>query len=99
LLWFDTKLNVWRRLVSRDGKQLSLLRVQAMGEYEGKLAVFKPLDNLDQINETKSVNVSMFLVTLDMVGEKICGTIEWSGVVATIPYSSYWCLHCLAVSD
>ncbi|CAN6896918.1 unnamed protein product, partial [Brassica oleracea] len=41
LMWFDTKLNVWRKLVGRDGKELLpfVLRAHAMVEYEGRLVV------------------------------------------------------------
>ncbi|KAG2286609.1 hypothetical protein Bca52824_046213 [Brassica carinata] len=57
LMWFDTKLNVWRRVVSRYAEE-----------------------------------------ACHFVGEKILGTIEWSGIVATVPYGSQF-LHCSGIFE
>ncbi|KAL0847585.1 hypothetical protein Bca101_020831 [Brassica carinata] len=84
LMWFDTKLNVWRRLVVRDGKELSfILHAEAMAEYDGRLVVFNyisPTDGWWAVNEVDKVtkNVQCMLVSLHRAGEKICGTIDWS---------------------
>ncbi|CAH8361926.1 unnamed protein product [Eruca vesicaria subsp. sativa] len=103
LMWFDTKLNVWRRLLVRDGKQLVISRVKGMSEYDGRLVVFNyiiPTHGLWGVNEddimAATKNVQCILVSLDRAGDKICGTIVWSGVVATVPL---WfnVQHCLAV--
>ncbi|KAG2306280.1 hypothetical protein Bca4012_084683 [Brassica carinata] len=44
LMWFNTKLKVWRRVVDRDGKdgklELYSSAAQKMVEYEGKIAFF-----------------------------------------------------------
>ncbi|KAL0773915.1 hypothetical protein Bca101_039066 [Brassica carinata] len=91
LMWFDTKLNVWRRVVSRYAEEACHFgEQQAVAEYEGKLAVFEFV-NHDLVNNTESVK--MFLFSFHTVGEKILGTIEWSGIVATVPYGSQF-LHC-----
>ncbi|CAH8382739.1 unnamed protein product [Eruca vesicaria subsp. sativa] len=91
LMWFDTKLNVWRRLLVRDGKQLVISSVKGMSEYDGRLVVF------NYRTPTKALwDVQCILVSLDRVGEKICGTIDWSGVVATVPFLFSF-QHCLAV--
>ncbi|CAA7044855.1 unnamed protein product [Microthlaspi erraticum] len=96
LMWFDTKLSLWRKLVSRDGKEeLFLPNVHAMAEYEGKLVVFKYL-----FKSGGDASVEMFLFALDRVRETICGTIEWSGIVASVPYTILSdLLHCLVVSE
>ncbi|CAH8384340.1 unnamed protein product [Eruca vesicaria subsp. sativa] len=97
ILWFDTKLSVWRRLVGRDGKQLPsfFLHDTAMAENNGRLVVL--WDEIE-VDNTISKNVESMLVSLDRSGDKICGTIDWSGIVATVPYSFRF-LHCLSVSD
>ncbi|CAA7055790.1 unnamed protein product [Microthlaspi erraticum] len=101
LMWFGTELNVWRKLVSRDGREFPFKDVHAMAEYEGKLAAFRCLKalNYDMMsdNNTKGV-IKIFLFALDRVKDSVCGTIEWFGVVATIPCSSD-SLHCFNVSD
>ncbi|KAJ4890110.1 F-box family protein [Raphanus sativus] len=102
LMWFDTKLNVWKKLIGRDGKELVISRVRTMSEYDGRLVVFTyniPADVLRKSNAVDmKIKVQCMLVSLDRVGEKICGTIDWSGIVATVPvwFNSQ---HCLAVSE
>ncbi|CAH8361211.1 unnamed protein product [Eruca vesicaria subsp. sativa] len=92
LMWFDTQLNVWRSLVGRDGKELPLVPcVDGMAEYEGRLVVM--YTDFDGSN-----SVQCMFVSLDRARGKICGTIDWSGILATLPYSFRF-LHCLAVSE
>ncbi|KAG2329484.1 hypothetical protein Bca52824_000664 [Brassica carinata] len=80
----EASLNVWRRLVVRDGKELSfILHAEAMAEYDGRLVVFNyisPTDGWWAVNEVDKVtkNVQCMLVSLHRAGEKICGTIDWS---------------------
>ncbi|WZZ53946.1 hypothetical protein YC2023_054053 [Brassica napus] len=84
LMWFDTKLNVWRRVVSRYAEEACHFgEQQAVAEYEGKLAVFEFV-NHDLVNNTESVK--MFLFSFHTVGEKILGTIEWK-IVFSLLYS------------
>ncbi|KAL0713973.1 hypothetical protein Bca4012_020951 [Brassica carinata] len=61
-----------------------------MAEYDGRLVVFNyisPTDGWWAVNEVDKVtkNVQCMLVSLHRAGEKICGTIDWSGIVATVP--------------
>ncbi|KAL0713975.1 hypothetical protein Bca4012_020953 [Brassica carinata] len=103
LMWFDTKVNVWRKLIGRDGKQLFISRVKGMSEYDGRLAVFNyviPTDGWWGVNEADKFtkNVQCMFVSLDRVGEKICGTIDWSVIVATVP-AWFNFQHCLTVSE
>lgn len=101
-MWFDTKLNVWRKLIGRDGKELFISRVRAMSEYDGRLVVFTYIISADVLRKSNAVDmkkkVQCMLVSLDRAGEKICGTIDWSCIVATVPvwFNSQ---HCLAVSE
>ncbi|KAG2286608.1 hypothetical protein Bca52824_046212 [Brassica carinata] len=91
LMWFDTKLNVWRRVVSRYAEEACHFgEQQAVAEYEGKLAVFEFV-NHDLVNNTESVK--MFLFSFHRAGERILGTMDWLGVVATVPFGSQF-LHC-----
>ncbi|RID54984.1 hypothetical protein BRARA_G02268 [Brassica rapa] len=97
LMWFDTKLDVWRRLVGRDGKELMfILDAGAMAEYEGRLVVLYMGDE-DIFDVPVTQSVRCMFVSLDRAGGKICGTIDWSGTVATVPFMFRF-LHCLAVS-
>ncbi|KAF2572120.1 hypothetical protein F2Q70_00004483 [Brassica cretica] len=97
LMWFDTKLNVWRSLVGRDGKELTfILDGGAMVEYEGRLVVLYMGDE-DVFDVPVAQSVRCMFVSLDRAGGKICGTIDWSGTVATVPFMFRF-LHCLAVS-
>lgn len=92
LVWLHTKLNAWRRLVSRDGKTLDAkFHEAAMAEYDGKLAVFSPGNKVDP----KKKEIRCGLIAF---GGRICRTFEWSGVVARIPYTCIF-QHYLAVSD
>jgi len=96
LMWADTKLNAWRRLNTRDGKTLEedVSYTIAMSGYNGKLAVFWSVNESDY---TKKNNEVMFkLIVLDRVGDVICGTVEWSGVVGTVKAFDF--LRCLVVS-
>uniref|UniRef100_M4F4N2 F-box domain-containing protein n=1 Tax=Brassica campestris TaxID=3711 RepID=M4F4N2_BRACM len=98
LMWFDTKLYVWRKLVGRDGKELPfILRADAMGEYEGRLVVLYMLAE-KEVHNPVAKSVRCIFVSLDRAGDMICGTIDWSGIVATVPFLFRF-LHCLAVSD
>ncbi|CAN6885275.1 unnamed protein product, partial [Brassica oleracea] len=87
LMWFNTKLKVWRRVVDRDGKdgKLELYSFAAvkMVEYEGTIAFFWPLRNIDPNKK----DLTCKLIALDRVGEEISGRIEWSGIVATLPHN------------
>ncbi|XP_013673937.1 F-box/kelch-repeat protein At2g22050-like [Brassica napus] len=87
LMWFNTKLKVWRRVVDRDGKdgKLELYSFAAvkMVEYEGTIAFFWPLRNIDPHKK----DLTCKLIALDRVGEEINGRIEWSGIVATLPHN------------
>ena len=82
LMWFNTKLKVWTRVVDRDGKdgklELYSFAAQKMEEYEGNIAPFWPLANTDR---TKN-DLICKLIALDRVGENIRGRIEWSGIAA-----------------
>ncbi|VVB02480.1 unnamed protein product [Arabis nemorensis] len=94
LMWFDTKLNEWRSLVScYDNYSSFPNNVDAMAGYNGKLAV---LWSRFDSNEKKSIGCT--LIALDRVGEGIRWKIEWSGVVATFP-CNYSFMHCLVVSN
>ncbi|KAL0741442.1 hypothetical protein Bca4012_082955 [Brassica carinata] len=93
LMWFDTKLNVWRRVVSRYAEEVCRFGEHAVAEYEGKLAVFEFI-NHDRVDNAKSVK--MFLFSFRRVGESILGTIEWSAIVAIVPSFSR-ILHCLGI--
>ncbi|KAG7639316.1 F-box-like domain superfamily [Arabidopsis thaliana x Arabidopsis arenosa] len=105
LLWLDTKLNnVWR-VVTGDVQTLHRkLYGSAMAEYYGKLAIFwreryistsiNTTKNNNNNNKKKEEKIWSALIALNRVGDGICGTIEWSGVVATIPYICQF-LHCL----
>ncbi|CAN6891821.1 unnamed protein product [Brassica oleracea] len=87
LMWFNTKLKVWRRVVHRDGKdgKLELYSFAAvkMVEDEGTIAFFWPLRNIDPNKK----DLTCKLIALDRVGEEISGRIEWSGIVATLPHN------------
>ncbi|KAL0713976.1 hypothetical protein Bca4012_020954 [Brassica carinata] len=97
LMWFDTNLNVWRKLVGRDGKELPfILYAEAMAEYDGRLVVFYTYIN--EVHNSVTLSIQCLVVSLDRAGGKICGTIDWSGLVATVPFSVRF-LHCLAVSE
>ncbi|KAL0741441.1 hypothetical protein Bca4012_082954 [Brassica carinata] len=94
LMWFDTKLNVWRRVVSRYAvEEVGRFDGHAVAEYEGKLAVFEFI-NHDRVHNTKSVK--MFLFSFHRAGERILGTMDWLGVVATVPFDSQF-LHCFGM--
>ncbi|VVA93578.1 unnamed protein product [Arabis nemorensis] len=95
LKWFDTKLKVWKKLVKVDGKPVYAFSVSAMTEYNGMLAVLWPQRKFD--SEEKKDVICGF-ISLYKVGERICGKIEWSGIVATVP-SDFRSLRCLVVSD
>ncbi|KAJ4868744.1 Galactose oxidase/kelch repeat superfamily protein [Raphanus sativus] len=98
LMWFDTKLSVWRRLVGRDGKELPFnLNVADVAEYEGRLVVFYTKINLVHYNPVNT-SVQCIFVSLDRAGGKICGTVDWSGILATVPVSFRF-IHCLPVSE
>ncbi|CAA7057197.1 unnamed protein product [Microthlaspi erraticum] len=92
LMWLDTKHNIWR-VVSGDMPRK--LYGGAMVEYYGKLAVFWR----ERISNQKQEKIRCAVIALARVGEEeVRGTIEWSGVVATIPYVCGF-LHCLVASD
>ncbi|KAL0741214.1 hypothetical protein Bca4012_082727 [Brassica carinata] len=97
LMWFDTKLKVWRRLVDSDGKVTfcSLKHAEKMAEYEGNLAVFWTQINTDVVMK---MDIRCRMIALDRVGDEIRGTIEWFGIVATSPFA-ITLSHCLVVSD
>ncbi|CAH8384330.1 unnamed protein product [Eruca vesicaria subsp. sativa] len=95
LMWFDTKRNVWRRLVGREGKEMFIFHADVMAEYDGKLVV---LYMWGESRDTFTKSVRCKLVSLHKAGDRICGTIDWSGVVASVP-DWFDFLHCLAVSD
>ncbi|KAL0847583.1 hypothetical protein Bca101_020829 [Brassica carinata] len=97
LMCFDTKLNVWRRLLGRDGKELFIFHADAMAECDGKLAVLYMWGE-SKVGDDVTMTVRCKLVSLHRSGDRICGTIDWSGVVGEVPYSFSF-LHCLAVSD
>ncbi|CAN6832619.1 unnamed protein product [Brassica oleracea] len=96
LMWFDTKLKVWRRLIDSGGKAtLCSFNAGKMAEYEGTLAVFWTQINT---NFVEKVDIRCRIIALDRVGEEIRGKIESSGSVATCSYS-ITLSHCLVVSD
>ncbi|CAH8367027.1 unnamed protein product [Eruca vesicaria subsp. sativa] len=96
LMWFDTKLKVWRRLIDSDGKvTFCIFNVEEMAEYEGKLAVFWTHINNDGVLKTE---IRCNMIALDRVGEEIRGMIESSGIVATYPHTIFLS-QCVAVSD
>ncbi|CAF2065108.1 putative F-box/kelch-repeat protein At2g41360 [Brassica napus] len=98
VMWFNTKFNAWSSLVGPDGKELFISRADAMSEYDddGRLAVLYMLGE-NEVDETFTKSVGCMLVKLDRAGEKICGTIDWSGVVGAVPYwfSFLHCFTCL----
>ncbi|WZZ81192.1 hypothetical protein YC2023_101764 [Brassica napus] len=51
-----------------------------------------------KVDDTVTKSVRCKLVSVHRAGDRICGTIDWSGVVGTVP-SSFCFLHCLAVSE
>ncbi|KAF3608662.1 hypothetical protein DY000_02050926 [Brassica cretica] len=87
LMWFNTKLKVWTRVVDRDGNdgklELYSSTAEKMEEYEGMIAFFWPLPNIDR---TKN-DLICKLIALDRLGENIRGRIEWSGIAATLPHN------------
>ncbi|KAG2257620.1 hypothetical protein Bca52824_076914 [Brassica carinata] len=99
IMWFNTTLNVWRRLLDRDGKQLPFIfHADAKAEYEdGKLVILYMLRE-KEIYHTVAKSVRCMLVSLHRSGDMICGTVDWSGTMGTVPDSVNF-LHCLAVSD
>ncbi|XP_033137045.1 F-box/kelch-repeat protein At2g22050-like [Brassica rapa] len=99
IMWFNTKLNVWRRLLDRDGKELPFIfHVDAMAEYDdGKLVILYMLSE-KEIYHTVTKSIRCMLVSLHRSGDMICGTVDWSGSMGTVPDSVDF-LHCLAVSD
>ncbi|KAG2329489.1 hypothetical protein Bca4012_020950 [Brassica carinata] len=99
VMWFDTKLNVWRRLLGRDGKELPfILRADAMAEYDdGRLVIFYVLRKVEVV-DTVTKSVRCMVVSLHRSGDMICGTVDWSGIVGTVPYS-FGFLQCLTVSN
>ncbi|WZY95002.1 hypothetical protein YC2023_067331 [Brassica napus] len=62
LMWFNTKLKVWRRVVDPDGKdgKLELYSFAAvkMVEYEGTIAFFWPLRNIDPNKKDLTLRVN-----------------------------------------
>ncbi|KAG2329483.1 hypothetical protein Bca52824_000663 [Brassica carinata] len=98
LMWFDTKLKMWRRLLDRDGKrltELSTFTLKALAEHDGKLVVLYLFGIFEMgFNE----RVQCELVSLHRAGDRICGTVDWSGATGTVP-SSFHFLHCVAVSS
>ncbi|KAG2329488.1 hypothetical protein Bca52824_000668 [Brassica carinata] len=97
ILWFNTKLKVWRRLVGLDGKDLFFLHADTISEYDGRLVVLS-LSGESKVGNTITKSVRCMLVSLHRAGERVCATIDWSGIVATVPYRFRF-LHCLAVSE
>ncbi|KAJ0253713.1 hypothetical protein HA466_0113530 [Hirschfeldia incana] len=99
IMWFDTKLNVWRRLLGRDGKELPLFsHADAMAEYDdGKLMILYMLRKYEVV-DTVTKGVRCMLVSLHRAGDMICGTVDWSGTVGEAPYSFDF-LQCFTVSD
>ncbi|CAN6832617.1 unnamed protein product [Brassica oleracea var. botrytis] len=96
LMWFDTKLKLWRRLVDSDGKVIFYsFNAEKMAEYEGKLAVFWSQINTD--HALMKMDIRCRMIALDRVGEEIRGKIEWSGIMATCSYD-ITLRHCLVVS-
>ncbi|CAH8384322.1 unnamed protein product [Eruca vesicaria subsp. sativa] len=98
IMWFTTKLNVWRSLVDRDGKELFFYSVNSMVEYEGSFVVLYSDVIPNGFDVAVAKNVLCMFVSLDRAGETICGKIDWSGIVATVPYS-FCFLHCLSFSE
>ncbi|CAN6896917.1 unnamed protein product [Brassica oleracea] len=82
---FFTKLDVF------------IFHADAMSEYEGKLVVLYMWGE-SKVDDTVTKSVRCKLVSVHRAGDRICGTIDWSGVVGTVP-SSFCFLHCLAVSE
>ncbi|KAF3588712.1 hypothetical protein F2Q69_00031949 [Brassica cretica] len=82
-----TELKVWTRVVDRDGNdgklELYSSTAEKMEEYEGMIAFFWPLPNIDR---TKN-DLICKLIALDRLGENIRGRIEWSGIAATLPHN------------
>lgn len=87
LMWFNTKLKVWTRVVDRDGKdgklELYSFAAAKMVDYKGTIAFFWSLPNIDRTKK----DVTCKLIALDRVGDNIRGRIEWSGIVATLPHN------------
>ncbi|CAH8328971.1 unnamed protein product [Eruca vesicaria subsp. sativa] len=97
LMWFNTKLKVWIKVVDRDGKdgklELYSFAAAKMVEYEENIVFLWPLGNIDPMKK----DVVCKLIALDSLGEEIRGRIEWSGIVATLPHNILW-KDCLVVS-
>ncbi|KAG2329490.1 hypothetical protein Bca4012_020949 [Brassica carinata] len=99
IMWFSTKLNVWRRLLGRDGKELPfILRADAMAEYDDGRLVVLYMSHKVEFDHTVTNSVQCMLVSLHRAGDMICGTIDWAGILGTVPFPVDF-LHCLAVSD
>ncbi|KAJ0264493.1 hypothetical protein HA466_0028400 [Hirschfeldia incana] len=96
LMWFNTKLKVWRRVVDRDGKdgklELYSFATEKIVACEGKIAFLWTLRNVHPMN------LMCKLIALDRVGEEIRGRIEWSGIMATFP-AKIFLKDCLVVPD
>ncbi|KAJ0253714.1 F-box domain-containing protein [Hirschfeldia incana] len=97
LMWFDAKVKVWRRLVGRDGKEMFIFHADAVAEYNGKLAVLFMWGE-SEVDDVVTKSVRCKLVSVHRARDRMCGTVDWSGVVGTVP-DSFDFLHCLAVSD
>ncbi|KAG7567235.1 Kelch repeat type 1 [Arabidopsis thaliana x Arabidopsis arenosa] len=93
LMGFDVNRKVWVKVVGLKTLNVKF-DVSMMAEYDGKLAIL-----WSEIDDTKTKKeIWCSVIALDWIGEGIRGTIEWSGIVATMP--DYYEFHnCLVVSD
>ena len=96
-MWFDSKLNVWRRLVCPDETVFTVFhgysdRVEVMGlmaEYKGNLAVFKSLRIFGTADNNCVLSVKMFYSRWIGLEKGYMG--RSSGLVlCPVPYSCYF---------
>lgn len=92
---FDVRRKVWVKMIGVEGLDVKFDNgVPLMTEYDGKLVILWS----EIVHSTSSEEIRCVVMVLDWVGEEIRGTIEWSGVVATVP--KYYKFHnCCVVSD
>lgn len=93
LMWFDAKRKVWSRLVGVESLDAKF-HDAVMAEYNGKLGILWPDNEFDPADN----EIRCAVIALELVGERMHGKIEWSGIVARVP-DSYTFHNCLLVSN
>ncbi|KAL1191995.1 F-box/kelch-repeat protein [Cardamine amara subsp. amara] len=97
LMWFDVRRKVWDKVIGVKGLDAKFDDVALMTEYDGKLVIF--WSETDHPFHPTKKELRCVVMALDWVGEEIRGTIEWSGIVATMPNDLYEFHNCFVISD